>query len=195
MNKNWIITTLLLYLAVIAVLGSLLLNRKSSVFVAPPTVVSKEAVPRKSLPRAVPGNYELIAKNDLFHPARGKEESEAENVSENRRPRPPGRHRFDLLGVFRTDDNSGALIMVSGNPPGRGEGLKKADGDIFLRGAEIVEGHILQQVGSTSVTILHNGETMVVEMDKFKTPGEEQDTAATRITQQGLPHERRLRRR
>lgn len=169
MNKNWIITALVLYLVAVAALGSILLNRKSSSFIEPPPVQEKKSVPHKSAAQPVAKDYTFIVKNDLFHPFRGKENGEPAKTA-SKRTGQPGRFKFDLRGVFRSGDKFGALISISGNAPTPKGTLKKADREVFFQGAEIAEGYILQKVDSHGITILHNGETIVVELEKMKTP-------------------------
>lgn len=170
MNKNWIITTLLLYLAVLSAFGYLLLNRKSS---ENPTIISEpeatEASVAKSALQPQKKEYAYITKNDLFHPLRGKAPDE-DNKPVARKTGAPARFKFDLRGVFRSGENYGAIILIAGNAPTSKGDLKKANGEIFFQGAEIAEGCILRKVDSGSVTILQNGEEIVVKLEKLQPP-------------------------
>ncbi len=195
MNKNWILTTLILYLVTITILGGMLLNRKPTTFSAQPTAEQNDKPPRISSRKQLAKNCDLIAEHDLFHPARGKEINDEDNAvnNHNNPRRAPGRFRFNLLGVFRSEDKHGALIVVSGNMPGDNASLKKADSDIYFQGAEITEGYILQKVDSTNVTILQHGEAVVVEMEKFAPPQNEPNKPAirARTTRRGRIHARK----
>ncbi len=170
MNKNWIITTLLLYLAALSAFGYLLLNRKSS---ETPTIIteleSAEVPTPKSALQPPKRDYSYITKNDLFNPLRGKAPDD-ENRPVAKKSGPPSRYKFDLRGVFRSGDSYGAIILVSGNNPASKEDLKKANGEIFFQGAEIAEGCVLRKVDYTSVTILQNGEEIVVKLEKLQPP-------------------------
>lgn len=171
MNRNWIVAATILYLAASGIfLGAWFRSKKHE----PPAAVSvseKSPLPpsRKAPVQPPQKDYSHIAKNDPFHPRRGKA-TEEEARPGAKKPGPPVKLKLDLRGVFRSGDKYGAMIVVAGNPPHSGKDLKKADAEIFFTGAEIADGYILQEVSSNSATILHNGEKIVVELAKLKQP-------------------------
>ena len=187
MNKNWIVTTLLLYLAALAVFGYLLLNRKSREILTVAIATETREVPiLKSARQSNGKDYSLIVKNDLFHPLRGKAPTEG-NGTAAKKTGPPARFKFDLRGVFRSGERYGAIILVGGNKPNSKGDFKKANGEIFFQGAEIVDGCVLQKVGSNSITILQNGEELTVKLEKLQPPDKNGEQEKTNTKKEDTP--------
>lgn len=170
MSRNWIVAATILYLAASGIFLSAWFRSEKKHEPSVAGVSEKSPTPpsRKALVPPSQKDYSYIAKNNLFHPRRGKAEEETRPAA--KKPGPPVRLKLDLRGVFRSGDKSGALIVVAGNTPHSGKDLKKADAEIFFTGAEIAEGYILQEVGSNSATILHDGEKIIVALEKLKQP-------------------------
>ncbi len=181
MIRNWNIAVLLLSVFTLVVFSYAVLNRaelketqtittKSSD--STPTPISKPSLKKQEEPGNLSGSktdLTVLSKNDIFHPLRGKDDAETEPVKAPPK-KTPSRVKFDLRGVFRSGDKYGALLSVNGGGPQNKNELKKADAEVFFSGSQVAEGYTLKTVESQSVTIVGNGEEIIVELEKLKPP-------------------------
>lgn len=119
--------------------------------------------------RKVKEDFGAIAANNLFHPQRGKAtpEKEKEAAQKNKQTI----LKFELKGIYHSDNRHGALIVYRGNSKtAANTDLKKADADLFFQGKEISDGYILKEVRNRSVVIMRGNEKIEVELTMLQGP-------------------------
>ncbi|UDQ98318.1 type II secretion system protein N [Lentisphaerota bacterium WC36G] len=132
----------------------------------------------KSLPKNIEKqeqlkqDYSVIASKYLFHPLRGvKSEVKTEQKPKQRSTKSL---KFELKGVYRSDNIYGALIQYKGirRPSNKNSSieLKRADFSLYYVNSEIAEGYVLKKVNSDSVIITRNSEIIEVNLPKLMPP-------------------------
>lgn len=154
-----------------ALLGASLIgspsHRKTTL---PPAMSDKQSLPTTpQTSRKVKEDFGAIAANNLFHPQRGKAtpEKEKEAAQKNKQTI----LKFELKGIYHSDNRHGALIVYRGNSKtAANTDLKKADADLFFQGKEISDGYILKEVRNRSVVIMRGNEKIEVELTMLQGP-------------------------
>ena len=154
-----------------ALLGASLIGSPSHrKALSPPAMSDKQSLPTTpQTSRKVKEDFGAIAANNLFHPQRGKAtpEKEKEAAQKNKQTI----LKFELKGIYHSDNRHGALIVYRGNSKtAANTDLKKADADLFFLGKEISDGYILKEVRNRSVVIMRGNEKIEVELTMLQGP-------------------------
>ena len=154
-----------------ALLGASLIgspsHRKTTL---PPAMSDKQSLPTTpQTSRKVKEDFGAIAANNLFHPQRGK--ATPEKGKEAAQKNKQTILKFELKGIYHSDNRHGALIVYRGNSKtAANTDLKKADADLFFLGKEISDGYILKEVRNRSVVIMRGNEKIEVELTMLQGP-------------------------
>ena len=154
-----------------ALLGASLIgspsHRKTTL---PPAMSDKQSLPTTpQTSRKVKEDFGAIAANNLFHPQRGK--ATPEKGKEAAQKNKQTILKFELKGIYHSDNRHGALIVYRGNSKtAANTDLKKADADLFFQGKEISDGYILKEVRNRSVVIMRGNERIEVELTMLQGP-------------------------
>ena len=137
---------------------------------SPPAMSDKQPLPTTPpISRRVKEDFSTIAANNLFHPQRGK--ATPEKGKEAAQKNKQTILKFELKGIYHSDNRHGALIVYRGNSKtAMNADLKKADADLFFQGKEISDGYILQEVRNRSVIIMRGNEKIEVELTMLQGP-------------------------
>lgn len=135
-----------------------------------PAMSDKQSLPTTPpISRRVKEDFSTIAANNLFHPQRGK--ATPEKGKEAAQKNKQTILKFELKGIYHSDNRHGALIVYRGNSKtAANTDLKKADADLFFQGKEISDGYILQEVRNRSVVITRENEKIEVELTMLQGP-------------------------
>ena len=152
-----------------ALLGASLIgspsHRKTTL---PPAMSDKQSLPTTpQTSRKVKEDFGAIAANNLFHPQRGK--ATPEKGKEAAQKNKQTILKFELKGIYHSDNRHGALIVYRGNSKTNTD-LKKADADLFFQGEKISDGYILKEVRNRSVVIMRGNEKIEVELTMLQGP-------------------------
>lgn len=152
-----------------ALLGASLIGSPSHrKALSPPAMSDKQSLPTTPpISRRVKEDFSTIAANNLFHPQRGKitPEKGKEAAQKNKQTI----LKFELKGIYHSDNRHGALIVYRGNSKTNTD-LKKADADLFFQGEKISDGYILKEVRNRSVVIMRGNEKIEVELTMLQGP-------------------------
>lgn len=132
---------------------------------------AKQSIPRpQQLPPKIKEDYNLIIKNNLFHPQRGKAILKNEKEIEQRNKQ-QAILKFELKGIYHSENRHAALIVFKGSSqqPLKGD-LKKADADLYYQGNEISDGYVLTEVKKRSVVITRGNEKIEIELTMLQGP-------------------------
>ena len=154
-----------------ALLGASLIGTASHQKALPPPATSdKQSLPTTPpISRRVKEDFSTIAANNLFHPQRGK--ATPEKGKEAAQKNKQTILKFELKGIYHSDNRHGALIVYRGNSKtAANTDLKKADADLFFQGKEISDGYILKEVRNRSVVIMRGNEKIEVELTMLQGP-------------------------
>lgn len=135
-----------------------------------PAMSDKQSLPTTpQISRRVKEDFGTIAANNLFHPQRGK--ATPEKGKEAAQKNKQTILKFELKGIYHSDNRHGALIVYRGNSKtAANTDLKKADADLFFQGKEISDGYILKEVRNRSVVIMRGNEKIEVELTMLQGP-------------------------
>ncbi|WP_288614064.1 type II secretion system protein N [uncultured Victivallis sp.] len=135
-----------------------------------PAMSDKQSLPTTPpISRRVKEDFSTIAANNLFHPQRGK--ATPEKGKEAAQKNKQTILKFELKGIYHSDNRHGALIVYRGNSKtAANTDLKKADADLFFQGKEISDGYILKEVRNRSVVIMRGNEKIEVELTMLQGP-------------------------
>lgn len=135
-----------------------------------PAMSDKQSLPTTPpISRRVKEDFSTIAANNLFHPQRGK--ATPEKGKEAAQKNKQTILKFELKGIYHSDNRHGALIVYRGNSKtAANTDLKKADADLFFQGKEISNGYILKEVRNRSVVIMRGNEKIEVELTMLQGP-------------------------
>lgn len=135
-----------------------------------PVMSDKQSLPTTPpISRRFKEDFSTIVANNLFHPQRGK--ATPEKGKEAAQKHKQTILKFELKGIYHSDNRHGALIVYRGNSQTTANtDLKKADADLFFQGKEISDGYILKEVRNRSVVIMRGNEKIEVELTMLQGP-------------------------
>lgn len=133
-----------------------------------PVMSDKQSLPTTPpISRRFKEDFSTIVANNLFHPQRGK--APPEKGKEAAQKNKQTILKFELKGIYHSDNRHGALIVYRGNSKTNTD-LKKADADLFFQGEKISDGYILKEVRNRSVVIMRGNEKIEVELTMLQGP-------------------------
>ena len=153
-----------------ALLGASLIGSPSHrKALSPPAMSDKQSLPTTpQISRRVKEDFSTIAANNLFHPQRGNTPEKGKEAAQKNKQTIL---KFELKGIYHSDNRHGALIVYRGNSKtAANTDLKKADADLFFQGEKISDGYILKEVRNRSVVIMRENEKIEVELTMLQGP-------------------------